>query len=60
MLLMPVEIGTVLELSDKDFADSFSGKNVSVSACCKLKMLLRLLFNPVFVENLTSAAQSPA
>lgn len=34
-------------------------KNVNISACFKLNMMLRLHFNPIFVENLSSAAQSP-
>lgn len=34
-------------------------KNVNISACFKLNMMLKLHFNPIFVENLSSAAQSP-
>lgn len=37
---------------------SCGDKNVNISACGKLNML-RLHFNPIFVENLSSAAQSP-
>lgn len=60
MSLMPMEIGNVLGFLQRILQISCSGKNVNISACCKLKMMLRLLFNPIFVENLTSAAQSAA
>lgn len=60
MLLMQMEIGNVLSFLLRIFQISCSGKNVNMNTCCKLKTVLRLLFNPVFVENLTNAARSPA